>query len=103
MRKEPESMSASEQSLDSEQGWNLSDLYAAPDDPAVSSDLQKSLKAARNFQTRYQGKEIPLLNPPEFLLALKQYEGILEEGLKPFLYGSLLFSEDTQNPEYKSL
>ena len=61
------------------------------------------LEGARDFQTRYQGKEIPLLNPPEFLLALKQYEAILEEGLKPFLYGSLLFSEDTQNPEYKSL
>ena len=96
-------MSAPEQPFDAEQGWNLSDLYAAPDDPAVSSDLQKSLKAARDFQTRYQGREIPLLNPADFLLALKQYEAILEEGLKPFLYASLLFSEDTQNPEYKSL
>ena len=96
-------MSAPEQTLDSEDAWNLTDLYASPDDPAVSSDLEKSLKAARDFQTQYQGREIALLDPPEFLRALKQYEAILEEGLKPFLYGSLLFSEDSQNPEYKSL
>jgi len=96
-------MPASEQPLDSENSWNLTDLYASPDDPAVSSDLEKSSKAARDFQNKYQGREIALLDPPEFLRALKQYEAILEEGLKPFLYGSLLFSEDTQNPEYKSL
>jgi len=96
-------MSALDPSRELEPGWNLTSLYASPDDPAVSRDLEESLKAARGFQAEYQGKEIASLDPPEFLRALIKYEAILEEGLKPFLYGSLLFSEDSQNPRYKSL
>ena len=38
-------MSASEQPLDAEHGWNLTDLYVAPDDPAVSADLENPSKA----------------------------------------------------------
>jgi len=96
-------MPVSDPPFDSEPAWDLTDLYAVPDDPALFSDLDRSQKAARDFQTCHQGKELALLDPPDFFLALKQYEKILEEGLKPFLYGSLLFSEDTQNPGYKSL
>jgi oligoendopeptidase F len=96
-------MPAPEQAFSAENAWNLTDLYASPQDPAVSADMENSLTAARDFQSEYQGKEIASLSPPDFLRALKRYEAILEEGLKPFLYGSLLFSEDTQNPEYKSL
>jgi oligoendopeptidase F len=96
-------MPAPEQALFAENAWNLTDLYLSPQDPAASADLENSLKAAREFQSEYQGKEIASLDPPDFLRALKRYEAILEAGLKPFLYGSLLFSEDTQNPDYKSL
>jgi oligoendopeptidase F len=39
----------------------------------------------------------------EFLRALKEYESIQEEGLKPLLFASLLFSEDSQNQIYKGL
>jgi len=103
MGKEPDRMPAPESTPDAENVWNLADLYASPQDPTVSSEMEKSLRAARDFQGDYQGKEIVSLDPPDFLRALKRYEAILEEGLKPFLYGSLLFSEDTQNAEYKSL
>jgi oligoendopeptidase F len=103
MGKESDRMPAPESTPDAENVWNLADLYASPQDPTVSSEMEKSLRAARDFQSDYQGKEIVSLDPPDFLRALKRYEAILEEGLKPFLYGSLLFSEDTQNTEYKSL
>ena len=83
--------------------WDLSDLYQNPEDPSINQDLQRSLRRAKEFQALYQGQAIPSLEGPDFLWALKEYESILEEGLKPFLYASLLFSEDTQENQYKAL
>jgi oligoendopeptidase F len=103
MGKEPESMLAPQQPPDAGTAWNLTDLYASPRDPALSLDLEKSLKTARDFQSEYQEIEIASLEPADFFRALKRYEAILEIGLKPFLYGSLLFSEDTQDPVHKTL
>ena len=83
--------------------WDLRDLYSGSNDPAIFSDFDQSLQKAQHFEERFKGKEISNLNPPEFLKVLKEYEAIMEEGLKPYLYANLLFAEDTQNEEYKSL
>ena len=83
--------------------WDLSDLYPSPDDPSFFQDLEKSRKRADEFQTVYKDLPISSLDPPDFLRALKEYESIQEEGAKPFLYASLLFAEDTQSNQYKSL
>jgi len=92
-----------ERPIEQELRWDLSDLYPGPQAPAISSDLDGSLQKAKQFQERYKNEEINALRPSEFLQALKEYESIMEEGLKPFLYASLLFAEDSQNTEYKSL
>ena len=83
--------------------WDLSDLYPSPDDPSFFQDLEKSRKRADEFQAAYKDLPISSLDPPDFLRALKEYESIQEEGVKPFLYASLLFAEDTQSNQYKSL
>jgi oligoendopeptidase F len=83
--------------------WDLSDLYPCPDDPSFFQDLEKSRKRANEFQAAYKDLPISRLDPPDFLRALKEFESIQEEGVKPFLYASLLFAEDTQNNQYKSL
>ncbi|MBM3490234.1 MAG: M3 family oligoendopeptidase [Alphaproteobacteria bacterium] len=36
--------------------WNLDDLYAGPDDPALARDLADGLAAAREFRARHAGK-----------------------------------------------
>ncbi|MBM4332516.1 MAG: M3 family oligoendopeptidase [Deltaproteobacteria bacterium] len=91
--------------LDGAQGikWDLSDLYGSPEDPSITEDLRSSADRAKQFQEMYKGKEIASLEPPAFFPALKEYESIQEAGVKPFLYASLLFSEDTQDNRYKAL
>jgi oligoendopeptidase F len=83
--------------------WDLSDLYQGPDDPHFLQDLERSRARAGEFQAAYKGISITSLKSPDFLRALKEYESIQEGGLKPFLYASLLFAEDTQNDRYKAL
>lgn len=83
--------------------WDLTDLYPTPRAPAWTEDLNRGLERARLFQSSYKGTDISLLSPAAFSRALKEYESIQEEGVKPFLYASLLFSEDSQNHEYKTL
>src|SRR5512135_362921 len=83
--------------------WNLSDLYAGPEDPSWDADLKRNLERAREFRDAFQKIDVSALPPPDLLRVLKQYENIQEEGLKPFLYASLLFSENSQNEVYKAL
>jgi len=83
--------------------WDLTDLYPTPREPSWVDDLNQGLEGARKFQSSYKDADLTALSPAVFLQALKEYESIQEEGLKPFLYASLLFSEDSQNGEYKSL
>ncbi len=83
--------------------WDLSDLYQSPDDPIWTQDLKRALERANQFQAAYKKADISSLGAEDLFPALKEYESIQEEGLKPFLYASLLFSEDSQNNRYKAL
>ncbi len=87
----------------SEWKWDLGDLYGGPEDTALGKDMEKSLKRAADFQAAYREISVADLDPPAFLRSLQEYESIMEEGVRPFLYASLLFSEDTQNSSYKAL
>ncbi len=83
--------------------WDLTDLYQTHTAPRWADDLIRGVERARQFQASYKRADPSLLSPAAFLQALKEYESIQEEGVKPFLYASLLFSEDSQNNEYKTL
>lgn len=83
--------------------WDLAELYNGPDDPRISADLERSMARARKLQADYKGRALEELSPSGFLTALQEYEALQEEGLKPLLYASLLFSENTQNEESKAL
>lgn len=83
--------------------WNLGNLYSEPNDPAFLQDLDRSLKEAQGFQKKYKEVNLETLSPAGFYQALQEYESISENSLKPLLYASLLFAENTQNDLYKNL
>lgn len=73
--------------------WNLTDLYAAPDDPAIEHDFQKT-EADCAALNKYRGN-IATLSSPEVLILIKKLESITETHHKLDLYAHLLASTNT--------
>lgn len=74
--------------------WDLSDLYAAPDDPAIEADFTRLSQQAEAFAARWKGA-LKEASPADLVEALTCYEEI-EEGLgKIGSYAQLLFAAHT--------
>lgn len=87
-----------------EHTWNLEDLYASPQDPGTSKDLEEALTLAQEavaglgaFPSQSEGLAAALAD------RIALYEKALEKGYKPLLYASLYFSTRTQDAEAKAL
>ncbi|MGJ3258606.1 MAG: M3 family oligoendopeptidase [Rhodospirillales bacterium] len=78
--------------------WNLADLYAGPDDPALEADLGAADADARVFREAYAGK-LAGLDGAELGAAVQAYEAILEHAFKVISYAQLLHAADTADPE----
>jgi oligoendopeptidase F len=75
--------------------WSLADLYAGPDDPALTRDVAETLAQADAFQRRYRGRVATgTLSPAELAEAVAQLEAMSERLRKVGTYASLLFSAD---------
>lgn len=76
--------------------WNLSDLYAGPDDPRIVDDLDAALRAARRFAAAYRGKMKGTAGPSASTVAeaVAALEAILEQAAKPCAYAELLHAAD---------
>jgi oligoendopeptidase F len=84
--------------------WNLTDLYAGPDDPALLRDVQDALEGARGFETRYRGRVAGgWLSAAELAEAVAALEGLSERIRKVLSYASLLFAADTGDPRRGAL
>ncbi len=56
--------------------WNLSDLYASVEDPAIGRDLDTALRRAQAFESTYRGKiDTPGGPSAEVLLAAVRETG----------------------------
>jgi oligoendopeptidase F len=85
-------------SPDAEQlpGWDLSDLYPAPDAPEVAADFARAEKRARAFSDAYAGKLAGL--PGERLAAaIAEYEAVEEILGRLLSYAQLLFAGDSSD------
>ena len=71
--------------------WNLKDLYSSIQDPKIKQNLHACQKQAALFEKKYRGKL--KVNASSVLKALKDYEAIQQEMVKPALYANLLFAE----------
>ena len=74
--------------------WKLSDLYAAPDDPAFASDIEKSAQLATEFAAKYQGK-LAGLTGAGLADALKSYEQLSDLLGRVGSYAQLYYVGDT--------
>lgn len=78
--------------------WDLTDLYKATDDAALTADLAQAEAQARAFQERHSGK-LAGLSGDALAEALGQYERIEEVLGRVMSFAQLLFSGDAQNSE----
>ncbi len=79
--------------------WDLSDLFAGPDDPAIDATLQTAKERAEAFAAAYQGKiNSPDLTAARLLSAIQEYEALWQDAGKPGTYARLRFSADTSDP-----
>jgi oligoendopeptidase F len=82
--------------------WDLSDLYAAPDDPAIEADLSRALEQCRNFAERHRGG-VAGLSAADLAAAIDELEGLNESVVRAACYSQLLFAADTSDPRNGAL
>jgi oligoendopeptidase F len=85
--------------------WQLSDLYASVDDPAINRDLDTALKRAQAFESTYRGRiDIPGGPSADTLLAaVRELEELSEQMDKPLIYASLVHAAKTDDPKHGAL
>jgi len=85
--------------------WNLADLYAGPDDPALERDLTTALERAQAFAARYRGTiNVPGGPTAQWMAdAVAELESILEQADLPGAYAGLLHAADSRPPAHGAL
>lgn len=78
--------------------WDLSDLYAAPDDPRLAADLDRAEAESRAFEAAHAGR-LASLSGDALAAAIATYEGIEEILGRAMSFAQLVFSGDAQSAE----
>ena len=73
--------------------WDLADLYAGPDDPSLSADLDWALREAEAFHAAYAGR-LAELSGAALGNAIARYESILDRLHRAMSFAQL-FSRPT--------
>jgi len=82
--------------------WDLSHLYAGPDDPRFEADLDAAESAAADFAGRLRGR-VAGLSATELAAAVDEVEALQEPVARAGAYAQLLFAADTANPRHGAL
>ncbi len=69
--------------------WDLSEIFASPDDPAIEAVLAEGLEFAQEFEKTYKGR-IAGLAPDEFVDMMRSLEEHEDRMARPSLYAMLL-------------
>ena len=85
--------------------WDLSDLYAAVDDPALNAALDAIDANAARFAATYRGTIGAEGGPDAEHLrqALEEYERLQDASARPAVYASLVFNADTSQSAHRDL
>jgi oligoendopeptidase F len=76
--------------------WDLSDLYAGPEDPHLAADLDRAETEARAFEAAQKGK-LAAASGDSLAAALGEYERIEEALGRAISYAQLVFSGDAED------
>jgi oligoendopeptidase F len=82
--------------------WDLSDLYAGPDDPRIDADLDAALSAAEDFAGRYR-ERVADLSASELAAAVDELESMSAPVVRASSYAGLLFAADTATARHGAL
>src|SRR5262245_24298476 len=82
--------------------WDLTHLYAGPDDPRIEKDLDGALSAASSFAERYRGR-VAALDAGELARAIDELEELQEPAARAGSFASLVFAADTATPRHGAL
>ncbi|MBI5957580.1 MAG: oligoendopeptidase F, partial [Chloroflexi bacterium] len=82
--------------------WDLSDLYAAIDDPKIEQDILRTDERADKFAEVYRGK-VATFDAEEMYEAVVEYEGIVEAASRLEAYAHLIWTTDSANAKYGAL
>ncbi|MDD2875711.1 MAG: M3 family oligoendopeptidase [Acidiphilium sp.] len=77
--------------------WNLSDLYAGTDDPAITGDLVRLAAASAGFNASYRGL-VTTLDGTALAEAIGRYEAIAQGLARLHAFAQLIFSADATRP-----
>ncbi|MEM9224198.1 MAG: M3 family oligoendopeptidase [Pseudomonadota bacterium] len=84
--------------------WDLSDLFAAPDDPALAATLTQLGNDVRAFEADYKGTLAERLmadgGGAQLAEALTRFEALQDTMGAIASFGGLLYATDTANPDY---
>ena len=85
--------------------WDLSDLYAAHDDPRIDLTIKDCYTRAERFADRFRAlmQDHETLTAESLLQALSELESIYETLGRVGSYAGLLYAADTAKPEYQDL
>jgi oligoendopeptidase F len=78
--------------------WDLSDLYPAPESPAIEADLTLAAREAEAFAARYRG-DLARLSGDALAEAIAAYEAIEERLGRLMAYAQLYFAALSTDPE----
>jgi oligoendopeptidase F len=78
--------------------WDLTDLYPAPDSPALEADLVRATALAKGFAEQYRG-QVGALDGAGLARAIAAYEAVDEILSKAMSYASLIYAGDNEDPK----
>ena len=93
----PADAAPAEASLGALPEWNLADLYAAPDAPAVQADLDWCRKAAADFAARYEG-QLANLSGEALAECIRAYEAMDLKLGRLMSFAGLRYQQNTSDP-----
>lgn len=82
--------------------WDLSVFYSGADDPAIQRDMEQVLAMADKFAADYRGR-VAQLDAEEMVDAMKAIEAINDFAGRISSFAFLLYTTDTNNPQYGAL
>ncbi len=94
----PDSVSLAPAAAQALPAWDLSDLYAAPDDPRLNADLDRAEADSRALEASHAGR-LASLSGDALAAAITSYEAIEEVLGRAMSYAQLVFSGDAQSAE----